>query len=79
MKKIILSLIFCIASFSVQMSALAQDNAETRKVAADRYLRAVPMAKMLDDTFSEMAKQMPVSDRANFMAQNENRRSCGFT
>lgn len=47
--------------------ALAQDSTADREAAADRYLRAVPMAKMLDDTFSELSKQLPPDQRAQFL------------
>jgi len=50
------------------VSALAQDTPATRQVAADRYLKAVPMAKLLDDTFQEMSKQRPPEQRAQFIA-----------
>jgi len=46
--------------------ALAQDTTASREAAVDRYLRAVPMAKMLDDTFSEIGKQLPKEQRVQF-------------
>ena len=49
--------------------ALAQDSLERRQTAADRYLRIVPVARMLDDTFVEIAKQLPPDQRAQFIAQ----------
>ena len=49
------------------VSAVAQDTTESREAAADRYLKAVPMAKMLDDTFNEISKQLPPEKRAQFI------------
>ena len=47
---------------------LAQDTTEARQAAADRYLQAVPMAKMLDDSFAEISKTIPPDQRAQFIA-----------
>ena len=41
------------------IARLAQDTTASREAAADRYLKAVPTAKMLDDTFKEMSKLQP--------------------
>lgn len=56
-----------LASTSVCMPALAQDTEATRQAAMERYLRAMPMAKMMEDTYSEMAKQLPPEHREDFM------------
>jgi hypothetical protein len=50
------------------MPALAQDTQETRQAAMERYLRAVPMARMMEDTYSEMAKQVPPEKRDEFVS-----------
>ncbi|XVJ70238.1 MAG: hypothetical protein HEQ39_11740 [Rhizobacter sp.] len=64
-----LRLTFVYATFSLLCAqALAQDTAEARRAAADRYLRVVPMAKMLDDTFAEISKQAPPDQRARFLS-----------
>lgn len=55
--------------FLASLSALAQDTFANREVAADRYLKVVPMAKMLDDTFAEMGKQLPPDQRALFIGE----------
>ena len=34
----------------------------------ERYLRAVPMEKMMEDSYSEIAKQLPAEKRAAFVA-----------
>ena len=34
----------------------------------DRYLRAVPMANLMDDTYAQIAKQIPEDKRAQFLA-----------
>ena len=51
----------------VCLSALAQDTTASREAAADRYLRAVPMARMLDDTIAEMGKRLPAERRDQFI------------
>lgn len=48
--------------------ALAQGADAAKKAAVERYLRAVPMRKMLEDTYVEMSKQMPADKRAQFVA-----------
>lgn len=53
----------------VSAVAFAQDTSTTRETAADRYLRVVPMSQLLNDTFSEMSKQLPPEKRAEFMRQ----------
>lgn len=58
-----ISIVLSVAS----ASALAQDITATREAAADRYLRAVPMSKMLDGTLTEMSKQLPTEQRVQFM------------
>ncbi len=49
------------------LSALAEDTYAQREAAADRYLQAVPMAKMMDDMISELSKQIPEEKRAHFL------------
>ena len=49
-------------------TAFAQDD-PARQAAADRYLQAVPVAKMLEDTYAEIAKQVPPEHRDRFLAQ----------
>jgi len=62
-----ISIALLISSASACIPALAQDTQETRQVAMQRYLRAVPMAKMMEDTYSEMAKQVPPEKRTEFI------------
>jgi hypothetical protein len=50
------------------MPALAQDTQETRQAAMERYLRAVPIAKVMEDTYLEMAKQVPPERRDEFVS-----------
>lgn len=57
-----------LASATVCVPALAQDIPETRQAAMERYLRAVPMAKMMEDTYSEMAKQVPPEKRDEYVS-----------
>jgi len=47
----------------------AQDSAADRQAAAARYLNVVPMSKMLEDSFAELAKQLPPDNRAGFIAR----------
>ena len=62
-----ISIALLIYSASACMPALAQDTQETRQAAMQRYLRVVPMTKMMEDTYSEMAKQVPPEKRAEFI------------
>lgn len=55
-------------SATVTMTASAQSQSADKEAAVDRYLRAVPMAKMMDDTYAEIAKQLPQDKRAQFLA-----------
>ena len=58
------SILFLTSSF-----AAAQDNVETRGAAVDRYFRAAPVEKVLDDAFLELSKQIPQDQRAQFLSQ----------
>jgi hypothetical protein len=57
-----------LASACIGIPARAQDTMDTRQVAMQRYLRAVPMAKVMEDTYAEMAKQVPPEKRTEFIA-----------
>ncbi len=50
------------------MPTFAQDTQVTRQAAMERYIRAVPMAKILEDTYSELAKQVPAEMRVEFVS-----------
>jgi hypothetical protein len=63
----LLFVLLMLQGFSI--SCLAQDTADKRAQAADRYLHVVPMQKMLDDMFSEMSKQMPPEQRDEIVAK----------
>ena len=57
-----------LASTCIGIPAQAQDTMDTRQVAMQRYLRAVPMAKVMEDSYAEMAKQVPPEKRTEFIA-----------
>jgi hypothetical protein len=57
-----------LALASAWIPASAQDTSETRQAAVQRYLQAMPMAKMMEDMYSEMAKQMPPDRRDEFVS-----------
>jgi hypothetical protein len=57
-----------LSSACIGIPAQAQDTMDTRQVAMQRYLRAVPMAKVMEDTYAEMAKQVPPEKRMEFIA-----------
>lgn len=48
--------------------AHAQGAEAARQAAADRYLRAVPTAKMVNDTIAQLALQLPPEQRQKFAA-----------
>jgi hypothetical protein len=54
-------------AFAACAPALAQDTLETRQAAMQRYLQAVPVSKMMEDAYSEMAKQIPPEKRVEFI------------
>lgn len=62
LKRTVLTIALCVAPFC----AIAQDSQETRQAAADRYLKAVPVSKMISDMIGEIAQQLPESQRAEF-------------
>ena len=66
LRSIPLALLLASACFGIP--AQAQDTMDTRQVAMQRYLRAVPMAKVMEDTYAEMAKQVPPEKRTEFIA-----------
>lgn len=49
--------------------ALAQSDEAQKQAAAERYLRAVPMSKMMDDSYAQMAKTLPADQQARFVAE----------
>lgn len=55
-------------SATVTVTASAQSQSADKEAAVDRYLRAVPMAKMMDDTYAQIAKQIPEDKQAQFLA-----------
>ena len=57
-----------LSSACIGIPAQAQDTMDTRQVAMQRHLRAVPMAKVMEDTYAEMAKQVPPEKRTEFIA-----------
>ena len=62
------SLVLGFFLFSVQ-NIFADDTKETRIQAAERYLAAVPISQLLEDTFREMSKSLPEAIREGFIAQ----------
>ncbi len=65
--RVVLSAIL-LSVFTLVQPALAQGPGASKQAAVERYLRAVPMRKMMEDTYAEMAKQMPAASRAQFVA-----------
>ena len=66
-KSLLTSLLLALSAVALP-SAQAQSDTAQKLDAAERYLRAVPMSKMMDDSFAQMAKMMPPEQRARFMA-----------
>jgi hypothetical protein len=61
------TLALTLATALVCLPAMAQDTPETRRAAMERYMQAVPMAVMMEDAYSELAKQVPAEKRAEFI------------
>ena len=59
---------FVLTSTFACMPAFAQDTPASRQAAMERYLHVVPMAKMMEDTYSELAKQVPPEQRNEFVS-----------
>lgn len=47
--------------------AMAQDSPELRTKAAERYLKSVPTATMMEDAFVSLAQQLPPDQREKFL------------
>ena len=62
------SLVLGFFLFSVQ-NIFANDTKEARIQAAERYLAAIPISQLLEDTFREMSKSLPEAIREGFIAQ----------
>ena len=63
---------FAIAFIALALCASAvsaQDSLADRKAAAAKYQSVMPMTKMLEDSYSELAKQLPQDKRADFIAK----------
>lgn len=60
----LLATVLAVAATSVRAQAAEAD----KQAAMERYLRAVPMTKMMDDTYTQMAKQVPAELRPRFIA-----------
>jgi len=60
--------IFLVLALAIATSATAGQPSAEAQAAADRYLKAVPMQKMMEDTYQEMAKQVPAEKRAQFIS-----------
>ena len=61
-------LVLCLVMSCASLTSHAEDSAATRQAAMERYLRAVPMTKLMEDTYSEMAKQLPSDQRSKFIS-----------
>lgn len=64
-RKIIFSTALIVATCA--STVWAQDTLADRKTAASRYMAAVPMSKMLEDSYFELAKQLPEESREEFI------------
>jgi len=67
MKKIALVSALCLGA-ALATPVFAQSPEADKQAAIDRYLRAVPMNRMMDDMYAEMAKQLPAEKRNQFLS-----------
>lgn len=67
-RKVFLAMLLCTLAFA-SWPAVAEDGLAAREEAADRYLRVVPMGRMLEDSYAEIAKELPPEQREAFLAQ----------
>jgi len=63
------AILICVVIAVTVSSSSAADSPELRAAAADRYLMAVPMSKILDDTFNALAKRVPPDQLSQFISQ----------
>ena len=49
-------------------AVLANDHLAARQAAADRYFSVVPVSRVLEDAYAEIAKQLPPDQRPGFIA-----------
>lgn len=69
MKSIKLIAVLFAACICLPSIAMAQDSPELRTKAAERYLKSVPTAAMLEDAFVSLAQQIPVDQREKFLQE----------
>src|SRR5688500_3671535 len=60
--------IFALLSMLVPTALLANDQLAARQAAADRYFSVVPVSRVLEETYAELAKQLPQDQRPRFLA-----------
>jgi hypothetical protein len=48
--------------------AQSEDSPAAREAGVDRYMNAVPTSRMMEDTYTEMSKQLPPEQRAWFIS-----------
>jgi len=61
--------VFAFFALFLSGAVFANDHLAARHAAADRYFSVVPINRMLEDTYAEIAKQVPQDQRADFLAQ----------
>jgi hypothetical protein len=61
--------IIAVILFIAALSAHSQDTSANRLIAANRYLKAVPMDQMITETVIELSKQLPAERREEFIRQ----------
>jgi hypothetical protein len=68
MQKMLRSATAAILLMCAACTSFAADSPELRLAAANRYLAVVPMSRLLDQSFSELAKQVPLEKRPQFLS-----------
>lgn len=61
--------IIAMASLLVGSPASASEAESAKQAAVERYFRAMPMSKMMEDMYSEIAKQLPPERRSTFLIE----------
>ncbi len=61
--------IIAVILFIAASLAHSQDTSANRLIAANRYLKAVPMDQMITETVIELSKQLPAERREEFIRQ----------
>jgi len=62
------ALVLTVLGACLSQPAMAQGDEAAKHAAVDRYLKAVPMSRMMEDSYAQLALQLPPQRRERFLA-----------